>query len=230
MLPSPEINNETRETVYSRVGIIPRGARLQRIEYVDMRDVTRSVPERDAWRRMGSESFYAVEKVTFLQGGKKGERYIAQKANISMGGDPELRAKEEAERLRTLESAGVPVPKIYMVQKGTIYRDFIPQDDMRVVRDILSRSQLRQEEIVPAQDWAKQLSRIAYTVDNLGFTPLSFLGDLVHDPTANQFWYIDGGFDLGRAHGQAAGTAYTILAKHFRDPSLRTILETVYRK
>jgi hypothetical protein len=230
MLPSPETNNETREALYSRVGIIPRGAVVQRIEYVDMSNIRHPLSERDAWRRMGSESFYAVEKVTFLQGGKQGERFIAQKANISIGSDPELRAKEEAERLRTLQNAGVPVPKIYMVYKGTIYRDFIPQDDMRTVRDILSRSHLRQEETAAAQEWAKQLSHIAYTVDNLGFTPLSFLGDMVHDPTADQFWYIDGGFDLGSASRRAAGNAYSALAGHFRNPSLRSILDTVYRK
>jgi hypothetical protein len=229
MLPSPE-TNETREALYSRVGIIPRGAIVQRIEYVDMSDVTRTVPDGDAWRRMGNESFYAVEKVTFLQGGKQRERFIAQKANISMGGDPEVRAKDEAYRLRTLQNAGVPVPNIYMVYKGTIYRDFILQDDMLAVRKIIFRSLLRQEETAPAQEWARQLSRIAYTIDTLGFTPLNFLNDMVHDPNANQFWYVDGGFDLGGTQGQGTVKARTTLAMYFRDPSLLKILETAYRK
>jgi hypothetical protein len=218
--------------ILHKLEIIPSGELLEEVNYVQLSNPKICCNnDLDAWNQMG-ESFYAVMRLQINRDGYKYYKYICEKSNYTFGCDLNVLANEEKRRLQLLSEYGVPVPHIYGVHGASIYREFIFQNNLKQVENMLSDSNrftTGTSEYKFNCDNIRKLARIALVLDTLHFNPLNFMGDLIYDPIKEQFWYVDGGFDLGREGQDVHDIAKLQLERLIQhDPRLLAIIDQIY--
>lgn len=176
------------------------------------------------FKRVGAESFLSAYHVVIEDDENNvSSKFIAQKAITTMG-SIDQKSKDIFNRLRCLKREGVKTPHLYGVKNGIIFMEYILDvQDSQVGIEIIKSPETPSE---TKETLVDELVRIAYTLDKLGFKPISFIRDLIFD--GKSFILVDGGFDLGPSDSNSSSNISQVqLQNLFEDDGkvLRLIMQ-----
>ena len=210
-----EVVGELNSTIELTDNIFPSTELLFDIGVIE--DKSRHVSTRLIFETKGGEGYvYGFEISQLEDNGDVNIIYLKAKHSISMSGDNTFKANTHLRRIKALEAAEIPQPKLYGVKGATIYQEFVTDDGKTEVLERLGRRQI----LIPlSREHLDQLIDIAKKLDSAGFNTLNFISDLIFDNKTNRFLYIDAGSDLGDPMGQPTAVNSRQLMERFRHHS-----------
>ena len=164
------------------------------------KEILYSFSEVKPWKRTGGETYSTI----FNFQTDKQKQTIVVKAIVTI--NPEKSLIDWTNRRKILADNRVPVSHWFWTGRATIYEPFYPNKSDKT------------------KDF-NLLLQTAFTLDNLGFTTLKFLDDIICDNDGNPF-YVDFGFDLGEPSQYKKTNAKDYLIKIY--PSRKADIETFY--
>ncbi|OGJ54882.1 hypothetical protein A3D11_03140 [Candidatus Peribacteria bacterium RIFCSPHIGHO2_02_FULL_49_16] len=159
------------------------------------------------YEQLGSEG-WIEQDIVFLRDHKGNTLHIPVFKKAVTAGAPRCHEKalEHVQRLEDLQSLGVPVIEIFIVDTATIYSRLYPNN-------LYETLQIIEHEKEGWTSLLEQLIRIGKTIDENGYHAQNFINDLLYDGTT--FRYADAGSDLGGTCTEHSKNCLTTLLRKF---------------